>query len=163
MFCPICGTQTPDDARFCPDCGTEFEPYKFETAPEPEAAPAPQPVQQPAAQPVSQPISQPIPQPAPAIPAAPSVQQPLPPVVGIPAQKTNVMCIVAFICGLVTVGTFGTIALPTLIVSIIALNSRKKHNEKGRALAIAGLIISIVFMSGWVIAVIIKLIESGIS
>ena len=47
MFCPNCGTKTPDDARFCPDCGTEFEPYKFETAPEPEAAPAPQPVQQP--------------------------------------------------------------------------------------------------------------------
>ena len=161
MFCPNCGTKTPDDARFCPDCGTEFEPYKFETAPE--AAPAPQPVQQPIVQPAAQPISQPMPQPAPAIHAAPSVQQPLPPVVGIPAQKTNVMCIVAFICGLVTVGTFGTIALPTLIVSIIGLNSCKKNNEKGTALAVAGLIISSVFMAGWVVGIIIKLVEMGIS
>lgn len=155
MFCPNCGTQTPDDARFCPDCGTEFEPYKFETAPEPEAAPAPQPVQQPAVQPA--------PQPAPAIPVAPSVQQPLAPVVAIPAQKTNTLCVVSFICGLVTVGTFGTIALPTLIVSIIGLNSCKKNNEKGKALAVAGLIISSVFMAGWVVGIIIKLVEMGIS
>ena len=153
MFCPNCGTKTPDDARFCPDCGTEFEPYKFETTPE--AAPAPQPVQQPTVQPA--------PQPAPAIPVAPSVQQPLAPVVAIPAQKTNVMCIVACICGLVTVGTFGTIALPTLIVSIIGLNSCKKNNEKGKALAVAGLIISSVFMAGWVVGIIIKLVEMGIS
>lgn len=153
MFCPNCGTKTPDDARFCPDCGTEFEPYKFETTPE--AAPAPQPVQQPTVQPA--------PQPAPAIPVAPSVQQPLAPVVAIPAQKTNVMCIVAFICGLVTVGTFGTIALPTLIVSIIGLNSCKKNNEKGKALAVAGLIISSVFMAGWVVGIIIKLVEMGVS
>ena len=161
MFCPNCGTKTPDDARFCADCGTEFEPYKFETTPE--AAPAPQPVQQPIAQPALQPVQQPIAQPAPAIPVAPSVQQPLAPVVAIPAQKTNVMCIVAFICGLVTVGTFGTIALPTLIVSIIGLNSCKKNNEKGKALAVAGLIISSVFMAGWVVGIIIKLVEMGIS
>jgi len=151
MFCPNCGTKTPDDARFCPDCGTEFEPYKFETAPEPEAAPASQPVQQPIAQP------------APAIPVAPSVQQPLAPVVAIPAQKTNTLCVVSFIFGLVTVGTFGTIALPTLIVSIIGLNSCKKNNEKGKALAVAGLIISSVFMAGWVVGIIIKLVEMGVS
>lgn len=66
MFCPACGRQLSDDARFCPGCGSPVTPASPETTPGPpaadgpvcpEAAPTPQ-APQPA-----QPMPQPTPQP----------------------------------------------------------------------------------------------------
>ena len=66
MFCPACGRQLSDDARFCPGCGSPVAPASPETTPgppaaggpvRPEAAPTPQ-APQPA-----QPMPQPTPQP----------------------------------------------------------------------------------------------------
>ncbi len=44
MFCPKCGTQVPDDAKFCPNCGNKFEQQNVAVNPEttPETQPVPQ-------------------------------------------------------------------------------------------------------------------------
>ena len=46
MFCPLCGTQLPDDAMFCASCGTHLGIYKSQlqlAADQPPSAPQPQP------------------------------------------------------------------------------------------------------------------------
>ena len=41
MFCPNCGTQLPDDARFCGSCGAQITPVR-QAAPQPQYRQAPQ-------------------------------------------------------------------------------------------------------------------------
>lgn len=161
MFCPNCGIQIPDDARFCPDCGTAVTP-------EPASAPAPASAPVSAAAPVSQPAPAPAPQPAPVIPPAPSFAVPLqpapssassqPPVTYIPEQKNNVMCAVGFFASLGTILLGGIPSIVTLILSIIGYVQAKKRNERGRGLAIAGIIISSILVATLIIGIIIGVI-----
>lgn len=68
MFCPNCGKENPDGVAFCSGCGMAFGTPAAQPVPHPVAAPAaPQP--QPAPQPVAAPVTpqpQPVPQSAPA-------------------------------------------------------------------------------------------------
>lgn len=88
----------------------------------------PQNMQVQAPQPSSPPTAQ-----SAAPPAAPP--QALPP----PSSKTNTMAILGFIFAFL-------FPIVGLILSIIGLNQAKARNEHGKELALAGLIISIVFM-----------------
>ena len=175
MFCPNCGIQIPDDARFCPDCGTVITPVGTPQPAVSEPAPAPQPA--PAAEPA--PVSQsapmattaptPTPAPAPVIPPAPSFAAPLqsdpsfassngssqPPVVFIPAQKNNILCVVGFFGALASILMGGIPSLAALILSVIGLVQTKQRNERGRGLAIAGIIVSSVGVASLIIGIII--------
>ena len=62
MYCPNCGQQQPDNAKFCNNCGADLQAVKQEPNPTP-AAPAAE-NQNPTPQPVQQPIQPPTQQPA---------------------------------------------------------------------------------------------------
>lgn len=75
-----------------------------------------------------------------------------------PVQKTNVLAIIALILGIV-------IPIGGIICGPIALGQIKRTGENGRGLALAGLIIGIVFtLIGiiWIV-VVVAAISSGIS
>ena len=57
MFCPKCGSQLPDDAKFCASCGTSLEQFSTPVAQQ-MPQPAAQQTQQPAAQQLQQPVAQ---------------------------------------------------------------------------------------------------------
>ncbi|MCW7945560.1 hypothetical protein AAW14_27010 [Streptomyces hygroscopicus] len=74
-YCPHCGTQAPDEARYCMRCGREREPVATERgAVEPTGAPL-EPSTGPTVPPVSPPLGPPPPSYAPA-PASPSASAP---------------------------------------------------------------------------------------
>ena len=116
MFCPNCGTQLPDGARFCTNCGKEFASYVNAAQPAPATQPAPQ--------------------------VEPAPVAPVVPITMIPAQRNNVMCLVGFWTSIMSIMTGGTFSGITLILSIIGLVTAKKKNENGQGLAKAGIIIS---------------------
>ena len=163
MFCPNCGIQIPDDARFCPDCGTVLtaadEAAQAVSADVPQVPVEPEPVQQPAVMP--QPAPAPVPeiQPAPSFAApiqpAPSSASSQPPVVFIPAQKNNILCVVGFFGALASILMGGIPSLAALILSVIGLVQTKQRNERGRGLAIAGIIVSSVGVASLIIGIII--------
>ena len=93
-------------------------------------------------------------------PAAAPQPQPVPspePVVVYQAPKINVLCVVGFVTSLVSIPLIGTTAVISLILSIIGLVSASKNNQRGRGQAIAGIIISIVLLVGWIIGAIVGL------
>ena len=138
MFCPNCGVQNPDEVRFCSNCGTSF-------------ASNANPTVQPA----------PAPQPAPSFAPAPQTAQPpvvpVMPVIEIPQKKNNVLCSIGFLGSLISISLLGTTSIVFLIISVIGLFSAKKKDEKGRGYAIAGIIISSVFVLTAIIGIIIGL------
>lgn len=71
MFCPNCGKECTDVARFCPNCGTTINAQPKPVA-TPVAAPAPAPVAAPAPAPAPAPVAAPAPAPAPAPVADPA-------------------------------------------------------------------------------------------
>ena len=150
-FCPNCGTEN-NGGKFCCNCGTPLpveqpvQPAQPEVAPQPAAEPVQpqvieqpvQPVAQPEVQPVAQPVSAPAPAPQPVMKpvAAPDAD----------AQKTNGMCKVGFILSLVGIVTAGITSLFGLIFSIVGIIGASKKKEKGKGMAIAGIIISAVIL-----------------
>lgn len=78
MFCPVCGKEISDTAKFCPGCGNAIAPAPvMEPAPAPaaEPVPVPVPVPVPAVEPAPAPVAAPAPAPAPAAPVQQPVQQ----------------------------------------------------------------------------------------
>lgn len=174
-FCPNCGTEN-NGGKFCCNCGTPLPVEQPVQPAQPEVAPqtASEPVQpqvieqpvQPVAQPVAQPVSAPAPAPQPVMepvaapvaqPAAEPVAQPVyqAPVENVyaqsvapdaDAQKTNGMCKVGFILSLVGIVTAGITSLFGLIFSIVGIIGASKKKEKGKGMAIAGIIISAVIL-----------------
>ena len=165
--CPNCGTSN-NGGKFCCNCGTPLPAEE----PVQNVQPAVQPVAQPA--PV-QPEVQPVAAPAPVQPvAAPvQVQQEAAPVVQPvyqqpeyqsaaqasqtvyaqaanpetqPKEKANGMCKVGFILSLVGIITFALTSLFGLIFSIVGLIQASSKKQKGKGLAVAGIIISVVLM-----------------
>lgn len=141
MFCPNCGSHVDDGAKFCSNCGTSFVP---DTNSEPVQAPATEPA--------------PAPEPAPAAPVAPAAPAPEPvykpnpaPVTPPPSKEpeTNTLCLIGFIGSLVSILLAGTTALVSLILSIVGMVSAGKKNQKGKGLALTGIIISAVLILIW--------------
>lgn len=155
--CPNCGSVN-NGSKFCSNCGT---PLPEEQPVQPVAQPAVQPVQpiqqvqpvqpiqqvqpvQPAPQPMAQPVMEPVVEPS----VPPVYQQPVQNVYAqsvAPAAnepKTNGMCKLGFILSMVGIATLGITSLFGLIFSIVGLISSSKKQEKGRGMAIAGIIVS---------------------
>lgn len=115
--CTNCGNQIADNAMNCPFCGAPV---------------AKQPIQQPyGQQPYGQPMQQPYGMP---------MQQPY----GM--QKTNGAAVAGFVLSIV--GLFltlwGIIPIIGIVLSAIALKTIGQTGEKGKGLAIAGLVIGII-------------------
>ena len=93
----------------------------------------------------------------PPVAPAPSIA----PVVALPQQKTNVLCIVGFFGSLGSIILLGATSFIFLIISIIGLISASARNEKGRAQAIAGIIISAVLVAAWIIGIIVGIAQAN--
>ena len=144
--CPNCGSENADNMNFCCNCGTAL----------PSVSPEQKPVQQ---QPIQQVVATPVQQPAYQQPVQqyqqPAYQQPAPqyqaqsfPTSGAYAEppKTNGLCKAGFILALVSLVTAGLTSFIGLILSICGLVSASKKKQKGKGLAIAGIIISAIFI-----------------
>lgn len=176
-FCPNCGSMNADGIKFCCNCGTPLTvdapaaepaaqpvqpvaPVAQPVQPAAPVAPAAQPVQPvaPVAQPVQPvtPVAQPVQPVAPVAPAVqPAYQQPVYPqtaaVQTAPSQKSNGMCTAGLILSIVGYVTFGLTTLFGLVFSIIGMITAGKKNEKGKGKAVAGIILSSVFLVGLII------------
>lgn len=147
MICKYCVNTIDDNAKFCPHCGNPVEPF---IPAEPAAPGVPSyPAENPAPQQNYDSVQ-------PSAPYAPAQtyppQQPAYAPVYAPAQKTNGLAIAGFVCSIAgaLLPSIGFILLIVgLVLSIIGLTQIKKTGEKGRGLAIAGIIIScIAFLLG---------------
>ncbi len=140
MFCQNCGNKLDDDSKFCAKCGAKVD--TTETAQSPTTSqqvekdeffndvPAPAPVQQIPVQP-QPPVQQ--------VPVQPVNQQP---VYQQPqTAKTNTFAIIGFVLSF-----FYYVSIAGLVFSIIGLKQCNKTQEKGKGLAIAGIVISSVLL-----------------
>lgn len=174
MYCESCGNFIPDGQAFCSNCGARVAspapsapaapaapvqsaaPAAMPVAPvatapaavQPIQAAAPQPVyQQPAYQQPAQPVYQQTIQPVYQQP----VYQPVAAVNPIPAKRGNGAAVAGLVFGILTVVTcwipfiFYVFGLLGLIFSIVGV---AKRNARGKGMAIAGLILSILFSVG---------------
>ncbi|MGA1837552.1 DUF4190 domain-containing protein [Herbiconiux sp. 11R-BC] len=73
----------------------------------------------------------------------------------VPAQKTNVLSIVALVLSILS---FNIIAV---IIGAIALSQIKKTGESGRGLAIAGIIIGAIGVIFWIIIIIVVAVAAA--
>ena len=157
MYCESCGSFIPDGQAFCSNCG----------------APAPQAATQPEVQPAAQQFEQPAPQAVPVqpVPVQPAYQQPVyqqpvqpmyqqpvyaQPVVATtasqaPVKRSNGSAVVGMVFGILTlllawipVFNILTTALFGLMGLIFSIVGVAKKNAKGKPLAIAGLVTSII-------------------
>ena len=166
MYCESCGNFIPDGQAFCSNCGARVAspapsapaapaapvqsaaPVAMPVAPVAPAPAAVQPIQTPAPQPVyQQPVYQQTIQPVYQQP----VYQPVAAVKPIPAKRGNGAAVAGLVFGILTVVTcwipfiFYVFGLLGLIFSIVGV---AKRNARGKGMAIAGLILSILFSVG---------------
>lgn len=162
MLCGNCGHELVSGATFCGNCGAPIagapvQPIVAQPGPNPAAPPPPataQPIAPPP--PAGTPPAQPAPQPVPAAqpqytqPYQQPYQQAVPPQPGfnpngLPVtERYNDMAIIA----LVLVFVFWPAAI---IFGIIALKQIKQTHEKGKNLAVASLVLSILFTALFVL------------
>lgn len=141
-FCPNCGTENGEGIRFCTNCG-HMLPVSDSIQPQQQTQPVQPAYQQSVNQPAyQQPVNQqPVyqqPQTAPLAYAQPAE----------PKKKTNGLCIAGFIlslCGIICLGITCPIGF---ILAGIGLILAIKKKQKGKGLAIAGLIVSALIMAG---------------
>lgn len=141
MFCQNCGNKLDDDSKFCAKCGAKVDTEEAVQAPAPAPqvekdeffndVPAPAPVQQQIPVQPQPPVQQP--------PVQPVNQQPVyqPP----QTAKTNTFAIIGFVLSF-----FYYVSIAGLVFSIIGLKQCNKTQEKGKGLAIAGIVISSVLL-----------------
>ena len=149
-FCKNCGSSIEDGAKFCENCGTPFEaPVAEPVVAEAAAGAAPEtfddaPVTHDPEQLYAQPAAQPAPEPAPQPVQAQPVQSQSTSqyqTSQVP-EGTNGFCIAGFVCSLAAM-FMGIGIIPGLVLSIVGLVQVKKSGQKGKGLAIAGIIIPI--------------------
>ncbi len=112
MYCTNCGKECNNDEKFCTDCGTPINAVQAQTAASVPAVEATE-----------------------SVPADSKKEK----------KKFNVFAIVGFVLSLVSfLGGPGTVVLGPLaglIFSIVALVQIKKNSQKGKGLAVAGVIL----------------------
>ena len=151
-YCPYCGQIILDNVKYCTYCGSALT----------EAQPAAQTAEQPAAQPVQpavrpekpmipvyEPVKNPVSEPVMVYDQEPEVQaiyqepEYLKPVIQPPKTPYNRCCLVGFILSIAGWGCLGLTSPFGLILSIIGLFTYgKKRVERGKGIAIAGIILS---------------------
>ena len=133
MFCPHCGNQLPDTAKFCGQCGAQMN-ARPQAEPQPQAQPQPQTYQQPQAQPAVQPYqaAQPQPQAYQLPQAQPQAQPYQQPISQGPARDQGCLdedrnIIVVLILSYLTCGIYGCWYLHTLArdANIVCNDSEK--------------------------------------
>lgn len=147
--CPKCKHSNQEGNAFCVNCGERLE----------NNVPAPsEPVTPVAAPPVdnSQPSSNPATNVQPASSPEPSVQSPTPTEDSnlvpenqvlnsaekkVTSDKTNKNAIYSLVCSIVAFFIVWPLALAGISLGITSLNQLKTSNEKGRGMAIAGIVI----------------------
>ena len=167
MKCPICGNENLDSTKFCIWCGAPLDTPPVSStgnAPEPasfptqDPVPAPTPIPTPSSNPAPAPSPIPVQNPSPYMPGYSAIPQENPGSTfgtsPIPIQTayaggytsnykpTNVLCIIGFIISMVSIFCCGMTAVAGLALSIIGLILASKHGEKGKGLAIAGIVVS---------------------
>ena len=147
--CANCGYENDDSFKFCMNCGTPIPEVAPVVAPVIEQQPVGQPIQQPIQQIQQQPIQQQYQQPV-QEPIQQPIQQYQEPVQQMTfdeqSGKKNGFCIAGFVLALLSFITAGITSLFGLILSIVGLISASKKNQKGKGMAIAGIIISALFI-----------------
>lgn len=78
-----------------------------------------------------------------------------------PKAATNGMCLAGFIVSLVNLILCGIVSPISLILSIIGLASASKNGQAGKGLAIAGIVISSIFVVIGIISIIIIIATGG--
>ena len=169
MKCPICGNENLDSTKFCIWCGAPLD----EVQPAPSAEPAPAPTPAPAPAPAPSPIPTAIPQENKqasytsvnsAIPKENSYGSSSFGGSQVPIQATyagssstnlttNVLCIIGFIISLVSILCCGVTAIFGLVLSILGLVFAAKNNQKGKGMAIAGIVISAILLLFLIVSV----------
>ncbi len=159
MECPKCGDQMDDSATECPRCAEAAQ------APEPPSAAVPELPS------VAAPASGAVPESSPGpLPEPPPVAAPPPPFVPVPGTppsyaqaqpyagagyadaslppRTSGLAIASLICGVCGLCTCGISSIVGLVLGIIALVQIQKNPRQltGQGLAIAGLVVSALFM-----------------
>ena len=143
-FCPNCGASNESGNKFCMFCGSTLdEPVPVATPvdnAEPVKPAQPEPVQPITATPIAQPISQPI-----AAPIQPMNSGRISSAYTAPAS-TNGLCIAGMVVSLVSILCCGLLAWLGFLLSLIGLIVACAKKQKGKGMAIAGLIISVILM-----------------
>lgn len=149
-FCPICGTENNNGAKFCCNCGSAISsdpvqqsapqaPEGFQPIPAPSnegfvpitpenPLPGYTPIQPVYAQPITQPVQK-------------AVNKP----------KSNGFCNAGLTFSIIGLCTIGSTSLIGLILSVIGFFSSKKRNQPGTGKAIAGMIMSGIIVVGLVL------------
>ncbi|MBE2250089.1 MAG: DUF4190 domain-containing protein [Myxococcus sp.] len=168
VFCPNCGTEndgTQGSRVTCRACTASFEvPIEQGQAPAPQAPTfGGQPVQS-----FDRPAAQPVQAPAPMVQPPPNVWSPNAPgsysAPPAPGGQTNTLAIVSLVSGLV-----GCLCLPALgsltgiITGFVALSQINAANggQKGRELAIGGIVVSFLGCFGWLAYFVIAAISAS--
>lgn len=138
MYCPKCGRQVDNDAKFCPDCGTAInnkmssnDIRKDETINYSTDMLNQTPKQNYHQQSTNSPVYN----------------------NNVSYQKTDGMCIASLVLGLVGSGVI------SVIFGIIGLNNISKNERKGKNFAIAGIILGGIEILIYLITFIIKTIS----
>lgn len=93
---------------------------------------------------------------APAQPAATEAAS-APATAPVTAEKNNICALIGFILSIVSVCCCGTSSLVALILSIVGLNQIKSGNGKGKGLATAGIILSVI---GLLLAIVLGILSA---
>lgn len=144
-ICRGCGNFMEENERVCSSCGTpRGEEPKSETPPETEPLHGTVPQRAESA-----PFGE-VP-PKPEAPAEAASAPQAPPVYGpyarpVPQAKTNGLAIAGLICSGLGLHTCGLTAVAGLILSLLALRQIRERGEKGKGVAVAGVVIGAVIL-----------------
>lgn len=141
MFCPNCGKENPDGVAFCGGCGMSFGTPAAQPAAQPVAQPAPQPA--PAAAPVAAAPTAPQPQAAP-------VAQPQPQPQAQPKQPSSMLPFGQHFKNLIH-AAIHPVTGPAEIAP--------QYDKIGNALFIAGIVVVICWMVGFITSMSVDLIH----
>jgi len=146
-FCPNCGASNESGNKFCMFCGSTLDEPVAVAVPvdNPEPVKQPEPVKPIQATPIAQPIqAQPISQPI-AAPVQPMASGRISSSYTPPAS-TNGLCIAGMVISLVSILCCGLLAWLGFLLSLIGLIVACAKKQKGKGMAITGLVVSLILM-----------------
>jgi len=145
-FCPNCGASNESGNKFCMFCGSALDEPAAVAVPVDNAEPVqPEPVQTIQATPIAAPIqAQPVSQPI-AAPVQPVTSGRISSAYTAPAS-TNGLCIAGMVVSLVSILCCGLLSWLGFLLSLIGLIVACAKKQRGKGMAITGLIVSVILM-----------------